>query len=56
MNVAPECYQRAALAQKRRHALRILGVCLLVMLVLVPVSRGIRTAMTRAEVAMEDLK
>lgn len=53
MNVAPECYQRAALAQNRRYALRLLLVCLLAGLILIPISRGIRTAMTSAEVARE---
>lgn len=53
MNVAPECYQRLAVENNRRHAVRILVVCLLAGLILVPVSRGIREAMSRAEVAME---
>ena len=53
MNVVPECYQRAALAQNRRYALRIYLVLLLTGLILIPISRGIRTAMTSAEVARE---
>ncbi len=49
----PKCYQRAALAENRRYAMRILAVCLLTGLILIPISRGIRTAMTSAEVARE---